>query len=97
MPKIRLPEDGTNGISDEDFSFDQVPEPPELFEFTCNRREKLAQTTRYYVLPVGEYEDLDFAGHDVLINGVKRRCANFEVEDGHIVIVTENDPCQFTK
>jgi len=98
VSKRNRPEAGTNGVSDKDFQseslgellFDQTPEPPELFEFTCTKREKVDGLWRYYVQPVDEYEDLDFAGHEVLINGVVRRCKTFLIEEGHVIIFTDD-------
>ena len=71
-------ETGLNGLSDAKFSF------------TCTHREYDAvnDTYRYLVEPDAEYDDLDFKGHDVLINDVIRRCVDFEInDDGHLIIV----------
>jgi len=73
-----------NGLSDEDLSAKTGP-----FSFTCKRREYCITKDgyHYFVTPDAEYEELDFEGHVVLINGRPRMCHSFEVdEDGHIVI-----------
>ena len=103
-PKISLPDDdlenGVNGISEKDLLperlidpevdvFDEMPE--DVFEFTCKKREQRDGLWHYFVKPIGEYDDLDFKGHDVLINGALRPCKDFYIhEDNGIVIVTES-------
>jgi hypothetical protein len=68
------------------------------FEFTCHYRryDPNMDAYRYHVQPVTEYDDLDFTGHTVVINGVERQCDDFEINDGQIVIIVNeiaNDAC----
>lgn len=64
----------------------------DLFEFKCTRREQDDDGNwHYFVSPVDEYDDLDFQGHEVLINGTPRRCEDFYFDDDdHVVIVSKN-------
>jgi hypothetical protein len=84
---------GLNGLSSKDLESEVASEPAPkqaLFEFTCNNREydPSMDSYCYHVTPVGEYEDLDFEGRKVLINGRERLCDKFTVdEDGKLTII----------
>lgn len=61
---------------------------PEPFEFTCTNRtyDSSQDAHHYHVEPIGEYGDLDFVGHKVLINDRERLCDKFEIVDGKVII-----------
>lgn len=81
-----MSEEAFNSLSSsgKDLSSDVVP-----FSFSCNHRERCVDRDGYdyYVVPNDEYDDLDFEGHVVLINGRERLCSNFKLDDnGHLII-----------
>ena len=96
-PKIRLPEDGLNGLSDDDVvgEFSEVEEADPEYVIAFNSRRRWQDDDglwHYYVTPVDpRIENLDFIGKNVLINDSVRPCKDFYFDDyQRIVIVTES-------
>jgi len=59
----------------------------EPFEFSCIHRNKTDDGCWYVVEPLEEYEDLNFEGHTVVINGRERLCNRFNVSDDGIISI----------
>lgn len=76
-----------NGLRDSDAVVEGEP-----FEFECTERHKDEEGMWYIVKPLEEYDNLNFAGHTVFINGRERLCDRFEVsEDGTISILVRDN------
>lgn len=86
IPKIS-PEE-PNIVDETESILDKVLDVATPFEFICTHRvyDSCQDAHHYHVEPVGEYNDLDFAGHKVLINERERLCDKFEIVDGKVII-----------
>lgn len=80
----------TNGMSDDDAIPESEPmSDPMQFTCSCRCADLDRDGYNYLVEPIGGYDDLDFEGQIVIINGRERMCSDFKVtEDGIVIFVS---------